>query len=385
MGHVESFRFGSKPVREASPLATLLVIGAGPEHLPELRRAAQESALSLVHKPSVPTAAAWLERESPSAVLLHLRTLLACDLISSLRRTPRWERVPIIGLTTEPSEIAFAETFWAGGDDVVNPADVDSLVARLRVAQSRGKPEREDARGRVVVAGGEGAFRVAAARVLSGAGYDVELAMTGEEVEDAASDPSVRAIVLSASLPGMTALAAVESARAAGRKVPFVVVVAPRLMHRARSVARHLDDVALCDAFAAPDEILFATNEILSANGDERRVAARVAFGTRVWLRPAGAERDVLGYTYNVSARGVFVRTLYPFPQDQPVWMEIVPPRGDRRVRLACRAAWRRPFGPLGPALCPPGTGFEITGGLPGEKELFEAGVARLAADAGVS
>lgn len=383
MEQVQSSSF--KPVRETASLATMLVIGAGPEHIPELRRAATESALSLVHKPSVPTAAAWMERESPSAVLVHLRTLLACDLISSLRRTPRWEHVPILGLTTEPTEIAFAETFWAGGDDVVSPADVDSLVARLRVAQSRSKPEPEDARGRIVVAGGEGAFRVAAARVLSGAGYEVELAMTAEEVESAASDPTVRAIVLSASLPGMTALSAVESARAAGRRVPFVVSVAPRLMHRARTMARHLDDVALCDAFAAPDEILFATNELLSENRDERRGADRVAFGTRVWLRPAGADRDVIGYTYNISAGGLFVRTLYPFAQDQAVWMEIVPPRGGRRVRLAGRAAWHRPFGPLGPALCPPGTGFQITGGLPGEAEMFEAGVARLAADTGAS
>ncbi len=268
---------------------------------------------------------------------------------------------------------------------MVCPGDIDPLVARLRAAQSRGAPGREDARGRVIVGGGEAAFRVAASRVLSGAGYEVEVAMTGEEVESAASDPDVKAIVLSASLPGLTALSVVESARAAGSRVPFVLAVPPRLMPRARVTARKLPRVALCDAFAAPDEILFTTNDLLAPKGDERRVAARVAFGTLVWLRPAGADRDVVGYTYNASAKGLFVRTLHPFAQGQPVWIEIVPPRGDRRVRLVGTAAWQRPFGLAGPALCPPGTGFQITGGLPGEAELFEAGVALLSADTGAS
>lgn len=383
MEHLASSTF--EPTREAKKVASLLVVGAAPERLPELRRAATSSALCLVHKPTVPAAAAWLERESPSAVVVDLRALLACDLISSLRRTPRWERVPILGLTPEPSEIAFAETFWAGGDDVVCPGDIDPLVARLRAAQSRSSPDPEDARGRVIVAGGEALFRVAAARVLAGAGYEVDLAMTGDEVESAAADPGVKAIVLSASLPGLTALSLVESARAAGRSVPFVLCVPPRLMPRARVTARKLPRVALCDAFAAPDEILFTTNDLLAPKRDERRGAARVAFGTLVWLRPAGADRDVVGYTYNVSAKGLFVRTLHPFAQGQPVWIEIVPPRGDRRVRLVGQAAWHRPFGLAGPALCPPGAGFQITGGLPGEAEIFEAGVARLAADTGAS
>ena len=359
----------------------MLVIGADPAEIPQLRRAAIESGLALVAKPSVPAAAAWMERESPGAVLINLRTLLACDLISSLRRTPRWEHVPILGLTDRVSETAFAETFWAGGDDVVSAADVDAIATRLRVARVQRKPEREDVRGRVVVAGGEASFRIAASRVLSGAGYEADAAVTSDEVDEATADPHVRAIVLSASLPGMTAFTVIEAARAAGRGVPFVVSVAPRQMARARALLRRFEDVTVCDAFAAPDEILFATNEVLSPARENRRTSPRVAYGSLVWLRPAGAEKDIVGLTYNVSVRGMFVRTLQPFAAKQDVWIEVVPPRGDRRVRLVGQAAWHRPFGPAGPALCPPGTGFQITGGLPGDAELFEAGVQKLMAD----
>ncbi|MFO0590302.1 MAG: PilZ domain-containing protein [Polyangiaceae bacterium] len=359
----------------------MLVVGADPSEVPQLRRAAIESGLALVAKPSVPAAAAWMERESPGAVLIDLRTLLACDLISSLRRTPRWEHVPILGLSERVSETAFAETFWAGGDDVVSPADVDAIVARLRNVHGQRKPEREDERGRVVVAGGEASFRIAATRVLSGAGYEVDAAVTSDEVDEAAADPQVRAIVLSASLPGTTAFTVIEAARAAGRRVPFVVSAPPRQMAKVRALARRFADVTACDAFAAPDEILFATNEVLSPARDDRRTSPRVAYGSLVWLRPAGAEKDLVGLTYNVSERGLFVRTLHPFAAKEDVWIEMVPPRGDRRVRLVGQAAWRRPFGPSGPALCPPGTGFQITGGLPGDLELFESGVQKLMAD----
>lgn len=364
-----------RSIRGTPPSSTMLVVGVGTDMVGALRQAAFESALQFVHKTSIPSAAAWLEEEKPSAVLVNLRTQAACDLFASLRKSPRWGHVPLIGLSSVPTEIAFAETFWSGGDDVVSPSDTEQLVARLRATQHC--KERLDLpiiRPRVVVAGADSVFRVAAGRVLVGAGYDVEFALTGAEIVAAAHDPSVRLIVTFVELPEGSALSLIEGLRQEGCKTPFVVSVTPRLYARARSIAKEIGSLSLCDSFASPDDILFAANDLLLSPKKNRRLAPRLAYGTLVWVRAPGADKDVVGYTYNVSAKGMFIRTLYPFPPGQSAWIEIVPPRSKRRVRLSAQAMWHRPFGPLGPALSPPGTGFQITGGLPGEVELYEEG-----------
>ena len=61
------------------------------------------------------------------------------------------------------------------------------------------------------------------------------------------------------------------------------------------------------------------------------RGTARVLYGTAVAFRPMGRDTDDFGFTYNVSAGGLYVRTLAP-PDEQLVWLELCPPRGERRV-----------------------------------------------------
>ena len=365
----------SRTIKSTALIPTLLVVGASEGTLPDLRRVASESSLGLVHKTNVQSAAAWLESTRPAAVLVDLRAVVALDLFSTLRRAPRWADVPMIGLTQTLTEIAFAETFWAGGDDLVRPCDSTQLVARLRATKRGAGTGTPPARGSAVVGGAEPAFRVAAGRVLQGAGYDVEFALTAEEVEAGARKPGTQIVVTSEALPQGSSMTLLESLRASGCDVPFVISVPVRHIARAQVQVRKLSHVELCDSFSAPDELLFLANSLVAAPMRSRRVAPRLPFGTMVRVRPAGGEDDIVGFSHNVSQKGLFVRSLYPFAPGDAVWLEIVPPRGERRVRLSAQVMWHRPFGPLGPALSPTGSGFQITGGLPGELELWERGV----------
>jgi hypothetical protein len=104
-------------------------------------------------------------------------------------------------------------------------------------------------------------------------------------------------------------------------------------------------------------------------------------FGTAVAFRVAGGAEDDLGFTYNVSSGGVFVRTLAPLDSGQEGWLELWPPRSERAVRLAGRVAWRRAFGPNESATVPPGFGIQLMGGLTGDLERWERGCREFVAD----
>ena len=92
-----------------------------------------------------------------------------------------------------------------------------------------------------------------------------------------------------------------------------------------------------------------------------------------MWFRDAGRESDDLGYTYNLSAGGLYVRTLAP-PEEDICWLELLPPRSERRVRLVGRIAWRRWLERGEFATVPPGFGVEIIDGSKADLAAWEAG-----------
>ncbi|HEY6460212.1 MAG TPA: hypothetical protein VIY73_08670, partial [Polyangiaceae bacterium] len=62
-----------------------------------------------------------------------------------------------------------------------------------------------------------------------------------------------------------------------------------------------------------------------------------------------------------------------PLDSGADVWVDLWPPRSERRVRLAGKVAWRRGFGAQGSTV-PPGFGVKIVDGLAGDLEKWQAG-----------
>ena len=108
--------------------------------------------------------------------------------------------------------------------------------------------------------------------------------------------------------------------------------------------------------------------------GVDKRASPRVLYGTTVAFRVAGRDQDEIGFSYNVSASGIFVRTLAPLDAGQEVWLEMWPPRSERQVRLVGTVAWKRSFGPNEAATVPAGFGVRITEGLPGDLARWNLG-----------
>jgi two-component system KDP operon response regulator KdpE len=139
-----------------------------------LLRVVLESADYLVHEAE--TAAQGLTDAAtrrPDVVLLDLG-LPDSDGVNVLRRLREWSQVPVIVLSVRDDEEGKVAALDAGADDyVTKPFSSAELLARLRAAQRKTRPEEETSRfksGDLIVD--------LTARVVTRAGHEVKLTAT---------------------------------------------------------------------------------------------------------------------------------------------------------------------------------------------------------------
>jgi DNA-binding response OmpR family regulator len=340
--------------------------------------AAEQAAYELHAVDTSDEASDWLSSHDAHAALLESEQSegLAVEARSSMRHV----RLPMLALTRNVSDLAFNDAFSWGADDVLPFGEVRPLLTRLRNLPREPAEPPKVGRGNVLIAEADRTRRTVVARVLRNAGYAVTFAVTAQDAASFAERGDlVLAVVNSELVPN--ARPVVERARAAGSSANFILCCAPRDMRSVREGIVDLSGVAAVDGFAAPENVLFASNE-LRAGGVNNRKSARLLYGTTVAFRGAGRERDDLGFTYNVSSGGIYVRTLAP-PDDDETWVELRPPRTDRLVRLVAKIAWRRRFNHNENATVPPGFGAQIVDGARADLDAWNAGYEAMSAALG--
>ena len=326
----------------------------------------------------------------PLAIVLRMDAHGAEHACAHVRSQARLAQVPIFGVTSESSDLAFTELFVWGGDDLVGIASPQAIVRRLRalLTHAPGMGPRAAAagaaaappagsvppKGQAVIAGPVARWRSVMGRALYNGGYGVRFAGTTDALAEEALSEGVRVVVVSDDLQPDGAGAALADARGRGSQAAWVLVAPPKRMAEANAALASLGRASAMDGFAPPENVLFVVNELLAARGIDKRASPRLLYGTTVAFRVAGRNEDEIGFSYNVSAGGAYVRTLAPPEPGQDMWLDMWPPRSERRVRLAGRVAWRRPFGPVGGATVPPGFGIQLTDGLAGDLDRWRAG-----------
>jgi hypothetical protein len=287
------------------------------------------------------------------------------------RSSARHVRLPMLALARNVSDLAFNDAFSWGADDVLPFGEVRPLLTRLRNLPREQAEAPKTGRGNALIAEADRTRRTVVARVLRNAGYAVTFAVTAEDaIKFAERADLVLAVINTELVPDLRPV--VERARGAGSAANFILCCAPRELRTVREGLEDLGGVAAVDGFAAPENVLFASNE-LRAGGVNNRKSARLLYGTTVAFRGAGRERDDLGFTYNVSSGGIYVRTLAP-PDDDETWVELRPPRTDRVVRLVVKIAWRRRFNHNENATVPPGFGAQIIDGAKADLDAWTDG-----------
>lgn len=364
---------------------TVVVLGdLEPAPMSAAREAAAAVGALLVHHTG--DAGSSLDGDDPLAVLVPMEEGgRAFELCADVRNNPRFANVPLVAIGAPRNSLSFGELFNSGGDDIVQPGDAATLARRLRAFRARAEPKaREHAMpgvdGHTVVAGPTSKWQMIVARALSNAGVATRFVTSAAEA--IAASRGARAVVAAEDLQPSGAEVALAEARAAGWETPWVIVAEPRRVAKIAEAVQAFQRVAVVDSFAPPENALFVANELAAGSASESRAATRLLYGTAVSFRGAGREEeDDVGFTYNVSANGVFVRTLAPLDPGEEVWLELWAPRSSRRVRLAGKVAWRRHFGPNESATVPPGFGVQITDGLASDLERWRDGCALLERD----
>jgi DNA-binding response OmpR family regulator len=340
--------------------------------------AAEQAAFQLHAVDTSEEASDWLSSHDAHAALLeseHSETLAV-----EARSSARHVRLPMMALSRSVSDLAFNDAFSWGADDVLPFGEIRPLLTRLRNLPREQAEPPTAGRGNALVAEADRTRRTVVARVLRNAGYAVQFAVTAEDAARFAEHPELTLAVVNAELMPMLR-PVVERARAAGSAANFILCCAPRDLRNVREGLEDLSGVAAVDGFAAPENVLFASNE-LRAGGPNNRKSARLLYGTTVAFRGAGRERDDLGFTYNVSSGGLYVRTLAP-PDDDETWIELRPPRCDRLVRLVVKIAWRRRFNHNENATVPPGFGAQVLDGARADLEAWNEGYQAMSAALG--
>jgi len=362
--------------------AVLLVVGPfDDESVGRIASAAHAATLSVAPLRSCDDVATALETSRPAAIIMKMNAPGAESACAYVRSQSRLSRVPVLGVAPESSQVAFTELFTWGGDALVNVASPYAILRRLRSGVPAGgasgtfrAADLATPLPLAIVAGSVATWRSLVGRALHTGGFAVRFAADPEALAQEAVADGVRVVVASSDLPDGGAIAALERARGQGSQAPWVLVTPPKGIADGMVAIESLGKAATMDAFAPPENVLFVVNELLAARGVDKRASPRLLFGTTVDFRVAGRADDEVGFSYNVSAGGAYVRTLAPPDPGEEVWLEMWAPRSDRRVRLVGQVAWRRPFGPVGGATVPPGFGVRFTDGLAGDLDRWRNG-----------
>jgi hypothetical protein len=325
--------------------------------------------------------AADLEEALPVAVVLAVDCDGAFEVMTQLRGKARYAAMPLFGVTPDRTDLAFGAFYDLGGDDLITARSLPALTSCLQPL-ARVSPATQPVRssGSAVVATSDLRWRNLVVRTLSNVGIEPHIVGNGPDAAKAACGPTLF-VLASDDLPPDGAVTALTRARTQSSNTPWVIAAPTKRGIALRESLRGDPRVSVVDKFMPPDNLLFTANELRRPPFTDQRAAPRVLFGTSVLFRIAGAGEDDVGFTYNVSSGGAFVRTLAPPEAGQEVWLELWPPGTDRAVRLVGRVSWRRAFGPHDAATVPPGFGVHLTGGLSDDLGVWEAGCRALVAD----
>jgi DNA-binding response OmpR family regulator len=315
--------------------------------------------LELVTTKTIAAALGWLEAKNPRVVVFNAEVPRAEKLCQRVRSSRALANVPLIALVSDTSNSFVERLYGMGCDDVISTALGPSFISRVRNLPDSVATAPE--RGMAVVADPERERCNVLGRVLSNAGYDVKFAHDDVALSYYTQNHKPRVVVASANLGPPRQL--ITAARRRGCTAPWIVAARRRDLVKHANALAGLERVSVVAATSAPETILFASNELMRGELPPTRAHERYLYGTVVWFRAAGEEFDDLGFSYNVSVGGLFVRTLAP-PDRDNVWLELRPPRSLERIRLEGRVTWRRAYVPTSAATGPPGFGVSVTGAL---------------------
>jgi hypothetical protein len=364
---------------DRAPSARALALVASASARPLLEHAAAQAGAEITFPADVQNAKLALASPGPLVVLVEAGVSGAEEFCLHTRRVRSPTDTSVVVGVSRVNDVAFARAFSWQADDVVRLGSERALATRLRArpVSAPGSEEAGGSRRSAVIADPDAPRAARTAELVAQAGYAAVVVSEFERALASALAPAPALVIWYAELGD--AFGALRLARESGLATRWLVVTPQTALSEARArLARDRYARAVSD-LAPADQVLYFANELEHAP-QESRADERLLFGTLVVFRGEGDEEDEYAFTHDVSRRGLRVRTL-ALPEASRVWLELKPPNGRRRVRLAGEVVWRRQAGALRGATAPPGFGVQLLGGLLEDLALWEAGVAAFRAE----
>jgi Tfp pilus assembly protein PilZ len=307
---------------------------------------------------------AWHQAQQSASpcVLFDADMAEARQLTAFLRSQRSLESSLMIGLASMPTYTAFSAGIRVGADDVVLATDgaaVTRRVSQILATPPQSRPPIR--RGCAVVAHECGFQRTITGRVLRQGGFAVHFAQDYDELVAVCEKVHPGLLVTSRDvLGGVQESVRIEALRRACRQPDLPVVVSRRADTQTDNVLSGVYRVAETFEERPTDHLLFQINELLVPGVKDIRESPRILRTTLCSFRIEGEMALRLGMTYNVSERGLFVRTLETLPMDSVVWLEFRPHESGRAVHLRGRVAWVSSPQDAASRLSPPGFGIAL-------------------------
>lgn len=336
-----------------------------------LEGAAKQTGGHITHVTRADDAIRELDHREWRAILVDITTPGASRFCHEARARRALFNVPLLGMTPQLTDLAFSNALRWGADDVVPLGLAAPVVERLKGLPTVPSPMVDLERGEAVVADTDRSRCDVLGRVLANAGYNVRYAMDVVSARFYLTKPGVRLFVLNKDLGNPASL--IDEARTHGNQADWVVTSKRRDLGRVRDELSRFDRVAVMSSHGPPENVLFALNFLRPTTGASQRAQVRALHGTLVLFRGEGSYDDECGFTYSVSANGLYIRTLLPAPVGN-LWVELEPPNSARRVRLMGRVAWSRPFAHPAIETAPAGFGVELISGLGNDLDVWVDG-----------
>lgn len=321
----------------SEPRGLLLVGKVRPERKRSLTGMAVAAELPLVAIEEPTQALEWLETNDPGCLLLDAGVGRLDKLIAKLRSKRQLSHVPVLALVSAPDDLWIEQYFSWGGDDVVHVEAGSTLLERLRAVPR--EPPRPHPNRLVVIADPDKARTDVIGRSFAQAGFDTNSAIDRRALEFYIQQHQPELVIANCILGELPEL--IARTRQGGSRATWIVTAARRELEAQQQALATIDRCAVMGIQVSPWQLLYRANELARDSGDERRCEVRRPFGSFVLFRAAGSDDDDVGVAFNLSSRGMFIRTFAPVLSED-VWLEWRVPQDKTRVRLEGRVVWRQ-------------------------------------------
>lgn len=215
--------------------------------------------------------------------------------------------------------------------------------------------------GKLLLADGNLERRIAIARSLRIAKFDVEFAQSPDDLrEKIVREHNYRMILSSLNIGVEDAIAIFRNVfeKADTKKVPWLIYETNNILANVKGDSPK--ELVKIGGDLSPETISFHVQSILSTPLKELRKSERLPFFTPVKFIIERIREEIWGFSTDISENGIYIRTLIPPPPDTMLTISFKAPTAEGMVQVGARVAWRKEYGDKS---CPsklPGFGIQF-------------------------